>query len=305
MALIGEQLEILLTEDLTTWGQKATGVIIATPLPGSCGPLSLPAAATDTVAVTHPHHYPLPTGTFVPYGNVSNSSNSTWPPPLLPPYVNTTHLCPVRTCAEALLSKSARHITSFLNTVTLATQNLESAVLSIGGRGSTRHGSALEPRDHILEKLVLPLKDIAATLSFNLPILSAHPAIHHACDSDTITSAVSAFVDAQTALLQVLIGKVDVLLGHGDARLEDVRGRRDDETVGGDLVAHGSGVGAKEDFHIPFVDSVIRGALKLIKRGVDELVFDLIAILPSRAGCLRQEGEYLDDVLDEAIAALE
>lgn len=56
---------------------------------------------------------------------------------------------------------------------------------------------------------------------------------------------------------------------------------------------------------MPFLGSLIQGALKIVKRGVDELVVDLISILPARAECLVREVEALDEILAEAIAAFD
>lgn len=60
-----------------------------------------------------------------------------------------------------------------------------------------------------------------------------------------------------------------------------------------------------EGFYVPLIVSLIGGALQLTKRGVNDLVDDLTAILPARAECLRQEGQAFDHALDEVIAALE
>lgn len=111
-------------------------------------------------------------------------------------------------------------------------------------------------------------------------------------------------------ILQILLGEVDSLLGGGgSSRLSDHRDaewvRRDDEAGVADLnTSHDDG-DTDENFHVPFVGSLISGALKLIKSGVDDLVDDLIAILPARAECLRREGKALDDALLEVIAAFQ
>lgn len=70
-----------------------------------------------------------------------------------------------------------------------------------------------------------------------------------------------------------------------------------------ELLAGGDDAVVNEDFHVPVIGALIRGALELIEKGVDELVADLIAILPARAECLRKEGAAIDGVLEEVIAA--
>lgn len=320
-----------------------TEIIIATPLPGDFAPLSgLPPSATGSVAVTHSeshsHSWPYPAGTSSPSssgsdsgpsGGGTGSSSPTSSPP--PPFANTSSipsLCPLYACDEPLLSASAKKITSLLNEVTLATQNLQFSFLDLDGGGGSSHRrkpsrtpkETLGPRFNILHLIILPLEHIASILSSSLSIVSAHPAAFApGCDSDIIAAGVGTFVDAQEALLWGFLGKLDLFLAYGSdyrrGNSKTVEWRRDDvtETIGGKVVVTGEIAAAassddgesNEEIYVPFVGSLIRGALRLIKKETDELLVDLIEFLPARAECLRQERKALNNVFDEAIAALE
>lgn len=181
-----------------------------------------------------------------------------------------------------MINATAQEIISVLNEITISTQTLEAAALELG------RGSGITPRFDVLTALVLPLEEIAAAITFSLRMITAHPPFPRGCDTDAIVAGLGAFVDAQTTLLEILLGRADMLgLDGGPIR-----------RAGGKDVAN-------ENISITWVDHLIVSALKLIRKGVDELAYDLISILPAGAECLQRDQQALDDTLDEVIAAYE
>ncbi|KAI2605308.1 uncharacterized protein GGS25DRAFT_524826 [Hypoxylon fragiforme] len=152
-----------------------TEVVIASPLPGSCADISLPADATGTV-------------------NPSPSSSA--------------EACPLKGCSAGV-DKSAQLVINLINEVAIASQELQAAAKKIG----TRKARGLEPRLNILTDIVPPLQNIVATLTLGLPTIAVLSPFPPGCDSDTIVVALIDFVRIHQALLEVFIGRAGLLSG--------------------------------------------------------------------------------------------
>ncbi|KAI0834315.1 hypothetical protein F5Y06DRAFT_157158 [Hypoxylon sp. FL0890] len=159
-----------------------TQVVIASPLPGTCADLSLPADATATVVTSS--------------AGPSSSGNA--------------GDCPLEGCSE-LVDQSAQTVINLINEVAIASQNLQAAAKQIG----SKRARGLEPRFNVYSDIVTPLKDIAATLSFGLPTLAILAPFPPGCDSDTIVVALIDFVRIHQALLEIFIGRAGLLPGLG------------------------------------------------------------------------------------------
>ncbi|KAI1136850.1 hypothetical protein F5Y05DRAFT_88763 [Hypoxylon sp. FL0543] len=157
-----------------------TQVIIASPLPGTCADLSLPAEATSTVSAAGP----------------SSSGNA--------------GVCPLEGCSEGV-DQAAQTVISLINEVAIASQTLQDAAKQIG----SKKARGLEPRLSIFTDIVTPLKNIAATLTFGLPSLAILSPFPPGCDSDTIVVALIDFVKIHQALLEIFIGRRGLLPGFG------------------------------------------------------------------------------------------
>lgn len=164
-----------------------TEVVIASPLPGTCAALSLPADATATVDTSA--EGPTPTG--------------------------NRGVCPLEGCSEGV-DNAAQTVIGLINEVAIASQKLQVAAKQIG----LRRARGLEPRFSILSDIVTPLKDIAATLTFGLPTLAALAPFPPGCDSDTIVVALIDFVRIHQALLEIFIGRAGLLPGLGFGLVE-------------------------------------------------------------------------------------
>ncbi|KAL7621127.1 hypothetical protein AAE478_008441 [Parahypoxylon ruwenzoriense] len=166
------------TSTFTDSESNLTEVVIATPLPGTCADLSLPADATATVN-------PNPAG---------------------PSSTGSPGVCPLEGCSAGV-DESAQRLISLINEVAIASQNLQAAAKLIG----TKKARGLEPRFNPLTAVVTPLNDIVATLTFGLPTIKSLPPFPPGCDSDTIVVAFIDFVRIHQALLNVLIGRAGLL----------------------------------------------------------------------------------------------
>lgn len=145
----------------------------------------------------------------------------------------------------------------------------------MGSRGYL-HNQTNTDLAHIPD-LIIPLKDIPATLLFLLPALPALPHFAPGCDTDAIVVALTDFVAVQSALLEILIVRAGLLGGERDTILE-----RND-----------------------LIGALIAGALRALEVVFDTLAYDLISLLPTRQTCLRLQWKGLDVILREAIAAYE
>ncbi|OTA99973.1 hypothetical protein M426DRAFT_15944 [Hypoxylon sp. CI-4A] len=239
------------TSTYVDFESNLTEVVIATPLPGTCADISLPADATATV-------------------NPSPSSSSS---------VND---CPLEGCSAGV-DKAAQGVIDIINTVAIASQNLQAAAKQIG----SRRARGVEPRFNALTDIVPPLKDIAATITYGLPTIAALSPFPPGCNSDTIVVALIDFVRIHAALLNVLIGRAG-LLSFSPILLEHPE--------------HSAHPDAVEDFSNP-IGLAIAGALRAIETGVDALAYGLIGIIPTHQPCLKLQKQSIDQVLKDAIAA--
>ncbi|OTA55674.1 hypothetical protein K449DRAFT_172984 [Hypoxylon sp. EC38] len=230
-----------------------TEVVIASPLPGICADLSLPADATATVDTSTGE--PTPTG-----GNDG--------------------VCPLQGCSAGV-DNAAQTVIGLINQVAIASQKLQAGAKQIG----LRRARGLEPRFSIFSDIIIPLKDIAATLTFGLPSIAILAPFPAGCDTDTIVVALIDFVKIHQALLEIFIGRAGLLSGFGFG-----------------LVEHEDAAAAEDKFLNPLAIA-IAGALRAIEVGVDALAYALIGLLPTRQACLKQQQASIDQTLKDAIAA--
>lgn len=87
---------------------------MATPLPGSCAALSLPAAATDTVTSGQP-----------------SETNG----PGLGGWNSTGSVCPLKGCSKGV-DRAAQLIIETLDDITIAAYRLQLGAEKLGGRGN-------------------------------------------------------------------------------------------------------------------------------------------------------------------------
>ncbi|KAI1415539.1 hypothetical protein F5Y13DRAFT_145724 [Hypoxylon sp. FL1857] len=230
-----------------------TQVIIASPLPGTCAALSLPADATDTVVASA-------TG--------PNSPSS-------------TGVCPLEGCSEGV-DEAAQTVIGLINEVAIASQKLQNAAKLIG----SRRARGLEPRFSILSDIVTPLKDIAATLTFGLPTLAVLAPFPPGCDSDTIVVALIDFVRIHQALLEIFIGRAGLLSGgfglvaHVDATPEQKFPNPLGVAIAGALRAIETGVDALA-FSLIGLIPTRQACLKQQQASIDQTLKDAIAAYQS------------------------
>lgn len=160
-----------------------TQVIIGSPLPGSCAPLSLPADATSTVETGTAS--PTPTG--------------------------GPNACPLKGCSKGV-NAAAQKIITTLDEVTIVSQRLQAAAKRLDSFFATDQ-KAKRFGFNPVSDVVVPLRDIVATLGRALGGLSKRqdddkPTVFPpGCSSDTIVVALIDFVEVHTALLEIFISK--------------------------------------------------------------------------------------------------
>jgi hypothetical protein len=248
---------------------NATEVIVIEPLPGSCEPFSPDVTVTSS-------NGPAPT----------DGSGS-------------PDVCALEGCSK-IVNQAAGKIIDALNKVTALSQNLQSAAKRIGLKRDT----ALEARDP-LSDLLTGLRRVPPLLTSIVPYVQNSPPIPPGCDSDTIVVALIDFVRVHQALLEILIGRSSILssgsgFGFGKRGEYEALEEFDESILPRDL-SDPSAPGSKK-FPNP-LGIAVAAVLRTIESVVDNIAFGLIALIPTRDPCLRQQKFSIDGTLNDAIAA--